>query len=1084
MSRIESAQARLVRVGFLHPARAEKLLGDAALAAIDREWLLSRLAAVGDPDEGLLSFIRLQEAAQRAGHEASAQLAGVLGEERAARRLFAILGFSHPLTDQLIKDPAYVHILRDYKVGEHPFATSAQAEKAGALAAVQAHNHVIAVPSVGTAASTGAAGVGAGVGAVGSTIAVPNASLADVGTASGVGAAAGAAGSTIAAAGTGGLVGTDSVTQPVSALNECDGIAAMRAHYWYRIAQIAAADLVASNAPDILPAVSGAISDVVAGALEAALAVGRAVIPGAERVGLAVIAMGKAGGRELNYVSDVDVIFVARALDPALTEDETLAIATKLAEFLSKAVSKPGAARPPLWELDVNLRPEGKAGPLVRTLESHLAYYQQWAKGWEFQALLKARPIAGDMGLGERYVAVLRPLVWSAAGREHFVEDSRAMRRRVEDLVPAKEANRQLKLGKGGLRDVEFTVQLLQLVHGRTDASLQMRNTLAGLAALTAGGYVSRADGEKLAQDYRVLRALEHRIQMRRFQRSHVVPKNPAELRRIARALPGVGVSTADELEKMWQEVRHEVRELHLAIYYRPILPAVAKLSPATVLLDDAAAQARLAAIGYRDPAGALTHIKALTSGISRTAAIQRQLWPVMIEWFANGPRPDHGLKAFRVLSELMGHTSWYMRLLRDSSAVAERLAYVLSASRYLADELPKLPEAMSWLGDDELLIARTRQELAEELDSLLSRRNDPLEVALAGRYLRRKELLRAGLADVTLRPAIGISTAAISHAGDIAVVAALQAAQVQVFGSESGDDLLSFAVIGMGRFGGAELNYASDADVLFVYEPRPGKDPLAEDKAAQTLAKAMVSFIAQPAAEPAFPLDTKLRPEGQNGPLVRSLQSYREYYARWADTWERQALLRARFVAGDQRLAERFTAIIDPLRYPETGLSESEVRAIRAMKARIERERMPRAVTPVRHLKLGPGSLSDVEWAVQLLQLQHAGQCPQLRTPSTIAALRAAASAGYITSRDAEKLVAAWSFASRLRNMNVLATGRMNGAKVDVLPQEADEHAVVATLMGYERERISELDEDYLRTARRGREVVERIFFGLENAQ
>ncbi|MCI5825799.1 MAG: bifunctional [glutamine synthetase] adenylyltransferase/[glutamine synthetase]-adenylyl-L-tyrosine phosphorylase [Arcanobacterium sp.] len=1012
MNREESEHSALVRSGFLNPERASRLLADPVLEAIDRSWLLEQLASVGDPDAGLLGFIRLLEAAHSAGAEALAQLDKVLRQPRGARRLFAVLGFSRPLTDQFIKNPDYVHILGDQKVGEDPFKTSLAEEKRGALAAVHAAEHPL----------------------------------------------------------------EQLRAQYVSEYAASEGIAALRAHYWYRIAQVVAEDLIAPDAAAVMPQVSAAISDIVGGVLEAALAVGRAVIPNARRVGLAIIAMGKTGGRELNYISDVDVVYVARALDPRLPEENMLAIATKLATFVARAVSRPQGDQKPLWELDANLRPEGKDGPLVRTLASHVAYYKRWAKDWEFQALLKARPIAGDMELGEQYQTVMHPMVWSAAGRENFVEDSRAMRARVEDLVPAAEAPRQLKLGKGGLRDVEFTVQLLQLVHGRTDASLRVRNTLQGLQALTDGGYVSRGDGEKLAADYRFLRALEHRIQQQRFRRSHLVPTDMRELRRIARTLHGADLATGEDLEARWQAVRHEVRELHMAIYYRPILPEVAKLSPSDVSLDEQAAQARLAAIGYRSPTAALSHIHALTAGISRTAAIQRQLLPVMIGWFTNGPEPDYGLQAFRVLSERMGHTSWYMRLLRDSSAVAERLAYVLSSSRYAAEQLPALPEAMSWLDDDSLLTARTEEELYKELDSLLSRRTEAKEIALAGRYLRRKELLRTALADVVMQQGIASSTAAISRAGAIAVEAAVRAAAVE---SEA-RGLVDFSVIGMGRFGGNELNYASDADVLFVYEPHAGVSDADAEHEASAMAKAMMSLLTVADSEPVFELDAALRPEGKQGPLVRSFASYREYYSRWVQMWERQALLRARFVCGNAELGARFMELIDPLRYPAQGISEHQVREIRAMKARVERERMPRGVDPTRHLKLGRGTLSDVEWAVQLLQLRYAGEYPQLRTPSTIAALEALADVDILSGSDAEILAEAWSFASLLRNANVLATGRLRGAKVDVLPFETDEHRAVAAILGYSLGAVSDLDEDYLRRARHARAVMERVFYGL----
>ena len=234
--------------------------------------------------------------------------------------------------------------------------------------------------------------------------------------------------------------------------------------------------------------------------------------PGATPARLAVVAMGKCGGRELNYASDVDVIFVA---EPVKDEDETAALATasRLAAGLIRVCAR-SSPEGSIFPVDPNLRPEGRAGPLVRTLASHLAYYERWAKTWEFQALLKARPVAGDMPLGHAYADTLGPLVWQAARREHFVEDVQAMRRRVEQSLPARQAGRELKLGPGGLRDIEFAVQLLQLVHGRTDETLRSPATLPALAALAAGGYVGRADADELGAAYRFLRRTEHLLQL------------------------------------------------------------------------------------------------------------------------------------------------------------------------------------------------------------------------------------------------------------------------------------------------------------------------------------------------------------------------------------------------------------------------------------------------------------------------------------------------------------------------------------------------------------------------------------------
>ncbi len=246
-----------------------------------------------------------------------------------------------------------------------------------------------------------------------------------------------------------------------------------------------------------------------------------------------------------------------------------------------------------IWPVDANLRPEGKSGHLVRTVASHRGYYERWAKTWEFQALLKARPVAGDLALGREYTAAVEPLVWQAAEREGFVADVQAMRRRVLEHIPAGQAERQLKLGSGGLRDVEFAVQLLQLVHGRADESLRAPTTLSALADLTEGGYVGRPDGEAMHHAYAFLRTLEHRIQLYQLRRTHVVPEDEPSLRRLARSMGHFSEPVA-ALHKEWQHHRREVRRLHEKLFYRPLLAAVARIPGDGARLSAEAATARM----------------------------------------------------------------------------------------------------------------------------------------------------------------------------------------------------------------------------------------------------------------------------------------------------------------------------------------------------------------------------------------------------------------------------------------------------------------------------------------------------------
>ncbi|MDK8287212.1 bifunctional [glutamine synthetase] adenylyltransferase/[glutamine synthetase]-adenylyl-L-tyrosine phosphorylase, partial [Actinotignum sanguinis] len=481
-----------------------------------------------------------------------------------------------------------------------------------------------------------------------------------------------------------------------TANNLQDAIAALRAHYYTRILTLAGWDLTLPDPLIRLPEAAATLSNLACATLEGALQLARTRVPDAQDIDFTIIALGKTGGGELNYASDVDVVYITEPR-PGVSEERALEIGTALATTLAGYISAPGPESA-LWTIDTALRPEGGTGSLVRTLASHLDYYATWAQSWEFQALLKARVAAGNRELGESYVRATRPLVWNAASRENFVTDARAMRTRVESHIPTAQRERHIKLGAGGLRDVEFTVQLLQLVHGRVDTTIRSATTTTALASLSEGGYISRTHAARLDHHYRWLRCLEHRAQMVRLRRAAVLPTREDDLRRLARSL---GLPDAGALLEAFAQVRREVRELHQDIFYRPLLPAAAQLSADDISLAPEAARSRLASIGYRDPAGALRHIAALTAGSSRSAAIARQLLPVMLGWFAEGPEPDAGLLAFRVLSEKMGDTSWYMRTLRDGGPVAHRLALILARSRFLARDIPELPESIAWLGDD-----------------------------------------------------------------------------------------------------------------------------------------------------------------------------------------------------------------------------------------------------------------------------------------------------------------------------------------------------------------------------------------------
>ena len=857
---------------------------------------------------------------------------------------------------------------------------------------------------------------------------------------------------------------------------QAGSVAQIRIGYRKQLTKIASFDIEQLDPVAGIAKVAASLADLAGATLDAGLKLARQEISNPENsvsfpeievsaTRVAVIGMGKCGARELNYISDVDVIFVAEPSGD-IESSRAMEIATKLVTRMMRIMDEV-ATEPPLWQVDANLRPEGKSGALVRSLDSHQSYYERWAESWEFQALLKARPIAGDPALGADYIARIWPKVWESTVRENFVESVQKMRQRVTDHIPVSEVDAQIKLGPGGLRDIEFTVQLLQLVHGRSDQSIRVRDTLGALEALSNGSYIGRDDAERFSAHYRFLRLLEHRIQLSAMRRTHLMPTDEQARRSIARA---VSLElTAEQLISRWEKVKLEVRDLHQQLFYRPLLSAVSGLSQEDLELTSAQAQDRLAAIGFGDTKGALSHISALTTGLSRRAAIQRQLLPVLLQWFAEGTDPDAALLAFRRLSEDLGDSHWYLRMLRDSSGAAKRMTQVFSTSRLATSLFEKMPEAAAWFDREDELEPDTLASLNAQFEAIVSRHEDAELAAASIRAIRRKETLR-----VAMGAALGIIDLERTSRGltDLteSYLIAIQEIASKFLIEKRGPLCHELAIVAMGRFGGAELGFGSDADVMFVYRA------LGEDvNKAQAEAEILVSEIRRLSSDQSleFELDLDLRPEGKNGPIVRSIDSYSAYYQRWAGTWESQALLRARLISGESAIASAFVELIDQYRYPEV-IEQAAVVEIRRIKARVEVERLPQGADPKRHLKLGRGSISDVEWLVQLFQLKYASANPQIQTPHTLPALEQMEACGLINNSDARVLKEAWVLSSSIRSNAMLYLNK----RTDVLPLDRQQLEGIARLSGYPRGGASSLEQDYLAATRRGRAVFEKLFF------
>jgi len=773
---------------------------------------------------------------------------------------------------------------------------------------------------------------------------------------------------------------------------------------------------------------------------------------------LAVIAMGKAGGAELNYSSDVDVLLVA---------DEPVD---------DRAVRRLLGDVRRCFRVDLDLRPEGRAGPMVRTLDAYREYWARWAEPWEIQALLKATPLAGPDELGQRFALAAAEALWARTfGREEIAR-IRELKSRAEELASRQRPGEvELKRAPGGLRDIEFAVQLLQLVHGRADPALRTPNTLAALAELGAGGYVAPADAWSLAESYRFLRLVEHRLQLAELQQVHRVPADTRRRAVLARSLGYGDDGWASALERFDTElarVRLQARQLHERLWFRPLLYAFAVPAPAAGagerarLVDGApggapggrgrhtlaadAALTRLAAFGFGDTTQAQIALEELTRGLGRTSRLLQQLMPLVLGWLSDSPDPDAGLTRLR---RLVGVPLVQRRLTttwRDAPDAARRLCRLLGTSAVVADTLVDEPDLLETVATDAVDLPSSA-ELATTLARSLEWRPDAQRWPTL-RRLRRRERTRIAVADLLGFLDLAATGRALARLDEAVLAQALEITAPDA----------PWAVIALGRLGGAELSFASDLDLVLVGDAEGHEAARLEDAARRLLRHLKGSTP----ADQILPVDLSLRPEGRVGRLVPTLRGLETYLERWAAPWERQALLRARPIAGREEVAVAAMQAIGGF-VGGRGLSEPERREIRRLKARMERERIPPSDDPQFHLKLGRGSLSDVEWTVQLLELEVG-----LREPSTLRALDLLVTRGVLPGEDGEALREAYVFCESVRNRAYLVTGR----PADALPSRPE---VLGTLSRSFGKSPAELREDYRRVTRRARRVMDRRFWG-----
>ena len=804
--------------------------------------------------------------------------------------------------------------------------------------------------------------------------------------------------------------------------------------------------------------------------------------------GFCVLGMGKLGGTELNFSSDVDLLYVydrdGRTQGPQAIDH--FAFYARLAEEVTRAVG----ATPFVFRVDLDLRPEGRSGPIVNSLRALELYYEAQGAPWERFALIKALPVAGDLPVGEEALRRLVPFVWRKYLDLGAVEEMRALKARAEREA-GRRGKQDLKLGPGGIREVEFFVQALQLLHGGKDKNLRARGTLPALERLLFAGLISSRDRDELGEAYVFLRRLEHRVQMVAERQTHALPDDPAERARFARRagypVPREQAVRALDADLQLHRGRVEAR-------FRDLLRVAGGGAPdedpnAVLAVDPQAEPAErleaLRALGFLDAEAAAAELGRLArrreTPFWPAAPLElQQLAPRLLQEAAAAPDPD---QALRHLADLFGQLSnprAVSELLAGSARTARLLLSLFGSSDFLSRSLLRHPELIDQLvhrGSAPLV--RSRDELRAGLQGRLS--GDTEHDLTELRRFRLEELLRIGVHDVAGALDADLVPQQLSDVAEACVTACLDLANAEVqrlhgLPRHADGTPASMVVIGLGKLGGRELGYHSDLDLLFLYSgpgETDGSRRASNHEHFARVAQKLISHLTLPLREGSlYRIDTRLRPSGSAGPLVVSFDALAAYHAREARLWERQALLRARPVAGDVRLFQRASReVLEPSLFRRVDPKVSS-RELLAMRERMEREIADESNARY-NSKLGRGGLVDVEFAVQFLQLVHGSSHSSLRVSSTLAALAELRRIGLLAEPAAASLTRGYRFLRRVESRLRIVSDRA----ISHLPTSGRELVLLARRLGYSGPRAGEeLLSDYERETQSVRAAFLRV--------
>ncbi len=838
----------------------------------------------------------------------------------------------------------------------------------------------------------------------------------------------------------------------------------------------------------------------------------------ARRSSFTIMGLGKLGGAELNFSSDIDIIYLYSGEGETLpSSSESIKVDnrfyfSRLAEMINKAIGDP-SEEGHCFRVDLRLRPGGRSGSLALSLRAYEMYYETQGQTWERQALIKARPVAGDEALGKEFLHMLTPFIYRQHLDYQAIEEIKAMKEKINlSIALDPKMERDVKLGPGGIREIEFIAQAFQLMHGGQNAWIREANTLRALHRLAEQRFLPTEEYSGLVKAYTFLRRVEHRLQLLHQIRTHHLPESQSEIVKLAKRLGyhrQLTTTPAEDFLRDLREHKGNVKWIYDRLFYQattvPISTQMGEgLTPDLfLLLEDpegaAVVRKRLQEAGLANVERGYRNLLMLKEGpqaaqfaLSESRYLPRLL-PLLLDALKTAPDPDMALNSFEQFVRAMGAWDSLFSLFCENPGFLKVLIRVFGHSEFLAQLLILHPDLVNlFLHPVSLERRRSQAEIKMELSSLLAEAEGPTLRLDALRHFKKSHELRIGIREILGKADVTESFHDLTEVADLCLGVALRMASEEMEARYGAPEIRGrdrtfirsqITLIGLGKLGGHELNFGSDLDILFVYDeegqttggkkengvPAEGIS-LGEyySKLAHRTLRILTTLTKEGAA---YRVDVRLRPGGQKGELAQSLASYGRHFETMAELWERQALIKARAVAGDSGLGQAFLRKVNEFVYGRS-LSSEEIHQLGEMRERMGNERG--AYRPhLLDIKLGVGGVADIEFIAQMLQLRYGGKIEALRTPRTLQALEALGVQGLLPTVEANLLKDSYLFLRRVENRLRI----LSDQAIDALPSSPEKINNLAKRMGYLDRGGGEAGQDLLSDLETHRKRVRGLF-------